>query len=115
MPGVSDISEELRTNTLELGRAIPDTMRAYQSLMKSASAPGELSSKVKELMALAIGIAMRCEGCVVYHVENAAKHAATRAEIAETVGVAIEMGGGPAMVYGSKALAIFAELSARKA
>ena len=107
----SKLREQLTTQSAELGRAIPETMRAFHGLMKSASSSGELSTKVKELMALAISIAMRCDGCIVYHVENAAKHGATRAEIAETVGVAIEMGGGPAMVYGSKALAFYGERS----
>lgn len=111
MSDSNKIADELRVQSLELGRAIPDTMRAFHGLMKSASTAGELSTKVKELMALAISIAMRCEGCIVYHVENATKHGASRAEIAETIGVAIEMGGGPAMVYGSKALAIFGERS----
>lgn len=101
------IAEELRSNALALHKAAPDTMIAFQALMKAASKEGALSPKVKELMAVAISIAMRCDGCVIFHVQNAARHGASRNELAETISVAIEMGGGPATVYGGKALAVF--------
>jgi AhpD family alkylhydroperoxidase len=78
--------------------------------MEEATKPGQLDAKTKELMALAIAIAMRCEGCIVYHVRAAAKHGATREQVAETIGVAVEMGGGPATVYGAEALAAFDQL-----
>jgi AhpD family alkylhydroperoxidase len=105
--GRNNLVDEIKTHANELGRAIPETMRAYQTLMKAASSAGELPTKVKELMAMAIGIALRCDGCIAYHVENARKHGATRAEVAESIGVAIEMGGGPATVYGGIALSIY--------
>ena len=109
--GSAEVMAELRTQSSELARAIPDVMRAYAGLMRAASAEGALSAKTKELIAMAIGIARVCEGCVVYHVENARKFGATRAEIAEAIAVAIEMGGGPAAVYGGKALAAFDALA----
>ncbi|MDX2032095.1 MAG: carboxymuconolactone decarboxylase family protein [Blastocatellia bacterium] len=64
---------------------------------------GALSPKAKELMALAIAICVRCDGCVAYHVHDALRAGATRAEILETIGVAIMMGGGPATIYGCEA------------
>ena len=103
----TEVMDELRTQAVELGRAIPDVMRAYGGLMRAASAEGALPAKTKELIAMAIGIARVCEGCVVYHVENARKLGATRTEVVEAIAVAIEMGGGPATVYGGKALAVF--------
>ncbi|NVY97032.1 carboxymuconolactone decarboxylase family protein [Lactobacillus sp. DCY120] len=66
--------------------------------------PGKLSVKEKELIALGIAIADRCEGCIMAHVKTALKNGATMGELAETVEVAIMMGGGPSTVYGSKAL-----------
>jgi AhpD family alkylhydroperoxidase len=104
-------SQEIRTEAAALYKAAPDVMAAFQGLMKSASKDGALPAKTKELMALAIAIAMRCEGCIVFHVQNAMRHGASRGELAETIGVAVEMGGGPATVYGGKALAAFDELS----
>ncbi len=76
-------------------------------VMEAASKDGALDAKTKELMALAIGIALRCDGCIAYHTRAAQRHGATREEVAETIGVAVELGGGPAAVYGAEALAAF--------
>jgi AhpD family alkylhydroperoxidase len=93
-----------------LFKAATGPMKAFRGLMEEASKPGQLDAKTKELMALAIAIAMRCEGCIVYHVRAAMKHGATREQLAETIAVAVEMGGGPATVYGAEALAAFDQL-----
>ena len=58
-------------------------------------------------MALAIAVAINCEGCITYHARAAAKKQATRDEAAEAIAVAVEMGGGPAAVYGAQALEAF--------
>ena len=94
-----------------LFRAAPDQMRALRGLMQAASKDGALDARTKELMAIAIAIATHCEGCIVFHVRAAIRHGATREELAETVGVAIEMGGGPAAVYGADALAAFDQMA----
>ncbi len=73
-------------------------------LHKAAGSDGALDAKTKELMALAIGIAVRCDGCIAFHVHDALEAGATEDEIVDTIGVAIMMGGGPAVVYGSAAL-----------
>jgi AhpD family alkylhydroperoxidase len=99
--------KEIRDEALALYKAAPEAMQAYQGLMRAVGKDGALSSKIKELMALAIGIHARCEGCVIYHVNAAIKHGASREEVAEAIAVAVEMGGGPATVYGGKALAAF--------
>jgi AhpD family alkylhydroperoxidase len=106
-----EISNEARQQSLELFKAAPGAMQAFQSLMRVASGEGELSPKTKELMALAIAISVKCEGCIVFHVQNAIRHGSSRQEVIETIVVAIEMGGGPATVYGGKALAAFDELA----
>ncbi len=87
----------------------PATMKAFGSLALAATAANALDTKTKELMALAIGIAVRCGGCVAYHTRAAVKQGANRQEIAETVALAVYMGGGPAAVYGADALRAFDE------
>ena len=62
-------------------------------------------------MALAIGIAVHCDGCVAYHTKVARQHGATRDEVAETVALAVYMGGGPAAVYGADALRAYDQFS----
>lgn len=86
------------------GKESPKVMQAFAKLHESSFADGVLSSKIKELIALAIGISVRCDGCISYHVHDALEAGATREEIVETIGVAILMGGSPAVVYGSQAL-----------
>jgi AhpD family alkylhydroperoxidase len=88
----------------ELGREASGPMSGFARLHASSVTDGELESKVKELMALAIAIAIRCEDCIAYHVHDALAAGASRKEIAETIGVAVMMGGGPAAVYGAQAL-----------
>lgn len=86
---------------------IPQTARGFADLARAAIAPGALDSKTKELIALAIGITTRCDGCLAYHARAAARQGATREEVVETVGVSVYMGGGPSMIYGAEALAAF--------
>ena len=86
---------------------MPETARGFADLAKAAIAPGALDSKTKELIALAIGITARCDGCLAYHARAAARLGATREEIIETIGVSVYMGGGPSMIYGAEALAAF--------
>lgn len=88
----------------ELGTAIPGAMSGFAKLHMSACADGALSSKTKELIALGIGIAARCEGCIAFHVHDAIRVGATDEEITEAIGVAVFMGGGPALMYGAEAL-----------
>jgi AhpD family alkylhydroperoxidase len=88
----------------KLGKEIPGPMAGFGQLHKHAFADGALSSKAKELIALAIAITVRCDGCIAYHVHDALHAGATRPEIVEAIGVAVLMGGGPSTIYGSEAL-----------
>jgi AhpD family alkylhydroperoxidase len=88
----------------KLGKEIPGPMSGFSQLHRQAVAGGALSTKIKELMALAIAITVRCDGCIAYHVHDALLAGATRAEVLETIGVAVLMGGGPSTVYGAEAL-----------
>lgn len=94
-----------------LFKAAPSTMAPYSQLMKAASAEGALSSQAKELMAFSISIAIRCEDCIVFHLRAALNHGASRDEVVEAISVAVEMGGGPSVVYGGRALAALEEMS----
>lgn len=102
---------EVDARGANLFKAVPETMRAYRGLMEAASKDGALDTKTKELMALAIGIALRCDGCIVFHTRAAHRHGASREEVAESIGVAVELGGGPSAVYGAEALAAFDQFS----
>ena len=94
-----------------LRREMPEAAAGFAQLARAATAQGALDPKTKELIALAIGIATHCDGCIGFHVKAAIHHGATRTEIAETVAMCVYMGGGPSLMYGAKALATFDELS----
>ena len=88
----------------KLGKDIPETLSGFTKLHQAAVSDGVLNVKTKELISLAIAIAVRCDGCIAFHIHDALKSGASRAEITETIGVAILMGGGPAVMYGVEAL-----------
>lgn len=102
----------LRDLVGDLSREAPGPMSGFARLHTSSVTDGELAPRVKELMALAIAIAIHCEDCIVYHVHDAVAAGASRKEIAETIGVAVMMGGGPAAVYGARALEAVGEFDA---
>lgn len=104
--------KELGAEYQGLSKAMPDTIKAFGALHKATMGDGAISAKTKELIALAIGINMRCEGCTISHTRSAVRAGATLDEIAETIGVAITLGGGPASVYGGKALTAAEQFSA---
>jgi len=98
------IAAELNVATKEVRGGIPSVMTAFSQLAKEATADGALNPKVKELIAVGISIAARCDGCIAFHTKAALKYGATREEIMETVGMAIYMGGGPSLIYGAQAV-----------
>ena len=102
-----DRAKEIDLRARTLYKPAPEPMKAYASLMAAATTDGALTGKLKELMALSIAVAVHCEGCITYHARAAHKKGAARAEVVEAIAVAIEMGGGPAAVYGAEALAAF--------
>lgn len=100
-------ADEVNEAAASLSLGIAEAMRGFKMLGRAAYADGALDKKTKELIALALGIAAHCGGCVAYHARRVSELHASRAEVLETIAVAIQMGGGPSMVYGGTALAAF--------
>ncbi|SMX30089.1 Carboxymuconolactone decarboxylase family protein [Pelagimonas phthalicica] len=107
----NDRATEIDKRVGALFKATPSVMTSYSQLVKAASADGALDSKTKELMAFAISIAIRCEDCIVFHLRAALKHGASQEEVIEAISVAVEMGGGPSVVYGGRALKALEDLA----
>lgn len=89
-----------------LSEHCPKVASDMRHVVKDALEPKSLDTKTKELIALGIAISVRCEYCIMGHVKASVKAGATMEDIAETVGVAVLMGGGPSTAFGGKALAI---------
>jgi AhpD family alkylhydroperoxidase len=82
----------------------PEAMQGFGQLARAAMAEGAVSSKHKELIALAIGITQHCSGCVGFHVKALHKLGCTREELEEMLSVCVYMGGGPALMYAAETL-----------
>ncbi|WP_090043620.1 carboxymuconolactone decarboxylase family protein [Limnohabitans sp. 2KL-27] len=93
----------------------PDAMKGFGQLAQAAMAEGALSTKHKELMALAIGVTQRCSGCIGFHVKALIKLGVTRAELEEMLAVCVYMGGGPALMYAAEAVKAWDDLQAAQA
>ncbi|MBM3519747.1 MAG: carboxymuconolactone decarboxylase family protein [Alphaproteobacteria bacterium] len=96
----------------ELRGGSSDVMKSFASLSQSALKTEALDTKTKELMALAIGVATRCDDCIGFHVKAALREGASRAEILETIGLAIYMGAGPSVMYAAHAIEAFDQMAA---
>lgn len=101
------VKERLAT----FAKAAPGTMKGFADVTRVATAAGSFSPAQKELMATAIAVATGCEDCILYHIDGALRHGAGEAELLEALAVAVEMGGGPAVMYAGKALAAFRGLA----
>jgi AhpD family alkylhydroperoxidase len=96
--------KELGTRIGELGKLTPDTLAGYQTLSKAGSKTNHLDAKTRELIALAVSVTTRCDGCITVHTGEALKHGATREEVAEALGVAVALNAGAAMVYSARVM-----------
>lgn len=96
--------EELMRLAARLFRETPDTIRAWRGMGDAIMKDGAIDLATKELIALGIAIAARCDGCIAYHVKAALDTGNDRAKIVDAIAVALYMGGGPSSVYGCEAL-----------
>ena len=111
MGQAKEILDELRQPVRELRDQIPGVFEGYGALSSAAFADGALDAKTKELIALAIAVAKQCDGCIASHARGAARRGASAAEVAEALGVAIVMNGGPGTVHAPRAFAAFQEFA----
>ena len=105
---------ELMMGMKDLGSHIPETLISFNKMHQAIVRDEKLSHQTKELIALGISIAIRCEGCIIAHTKEAMEKGATIDEISETIGVSVMMGGAPSIVYGIKALTAMKEFLVSK-
>lgn len=106
-----DFTRRLSGDLRHLRGGAPEVMKAFAGLAQSALAHGALDRKAKELIALAVSVAVRCDDCIAFHVKAAVEAGSSREEILETLGMAIYMGAGPSAMYASHALAAYAQFA----
>ncbi|MDR3448967.1 MAG: carboxymuconolactone decarboxylase family protein [Alphaproteobacteria bacterium] len=104
-----EITQDLSQSLKILRQEIPETMQAFSALAQAATKDGALDKKTKELIALALGVAARCDGCIGFHGETLVRLGATRQEVLEVLSMAVYMGGGPSLMYAADAIKAFAQ------
>ncbi len=106
-----EITQDISASLAKLRKEIPDVMNGFSALSQAATKEGVLDKKTKELIALALGVAARCDGCIGFHSQTLVKLGASREELLEMLGMAIYMGGGPSLMYAAEALTAFEQFS----
>ena len=100
----SGLTKRVSALMREMRGGAPDVMKGFSAMAQAALQPKALDTKTKELIALGIGVAVRCDDCIAFHVKAALDQGATQEEIVETLGMAIYMGAGPSVMYATHAL-----------
>ena len=108
----TDLTRGISAELAKLRTEMPDTLRGFSALAKGATQSGALDKKTKELIAIALSVAGRCDPCIGFHVQTYVQLGGTRAELADALGMAVYMGGGPSLMYAAKTSAAFDEFSA---
>lgn len=104
----TDVSKALAT----LRQEIPETMQGFNALAKGALQGGAIDALHKELIALAIGVASRCDACIGFHVKALIRLGVSREQLVETLGICTYMGGGPSLMYAAEAVRAYDEFKA---
>lgn len=106
-----EITQSISKQLGNFRQSMPDLMSGFHSLSKAATENGALDKKTKELLALALGVAAHCDGCIGFHSQALVKLGASKQEVEEALGMAVYMGGGPSLMYAAEAMSAFEEFS----
>ncbi|PZP33798.1 MAG: alkylhydroperoxidase [Roseateles depolymerans] len=110
-----EITAEVSTQLAHLRADTPELMRGFGSLAQAATREGALDKKTKELVAMALSVAARCDPCLGFHAEALVRLGCRRAELEEVLGVCVYMGGGPSLMYAAHALQAFEQFGGEAA
>jgi AhpD family alkylhydroperoxidase len=108
----NEYRSEVMQRVGDLGKLTPETLKGVMALGNAGNKTNLLGAKVRELIALACAVTTRCDGCIAVHAEAAVKAGATEEEIAEALGVAINLNAGAAVVYSARTLDAIKQLKA---
>lgn len=107
MKNYRDITNSISEGMEKLSNQVPETIDGFWTLHEAGNKEDALSQKTKELIALGIAVAGHCDGCIGFHTQKLAEMGLSKKEVAEALGVAVYMGGGPSLMYASEAMQAF--------
>ena len=111
IPSYRELTSEINQQLAPFRQESPDVMKAFGELARAATKTNVLDEKTKELIAVAIAVATRCDGCIGFHVKALVRLGASKAELNETLNMSVYLGGGPSLMYAANALAAFQQFS----
>lgn len=111
IPSYKELTSDINQHLAPFRQESPEVMKAFGELARAATKTNVLDEKTKELIAVAIAVATRCDGCIGFHVKALVRLGASKEELNETLNMAVYLGGGPSLMYAANALAAFAEFS----
>jgi AhpD family alkylhydroperoxidase len=111
IPNYEELTQSVSKNLATLRSDLPQVMKGFSDLARAATQAGALDKKTKELIALALRVAARCDACLGFHAKALVQLGATSQEVEETLAMAVYMGGGPSLMYSANAIAAFKEFS----
>lgn len=114
-PNYPEIIKDTSAAMAKLRADIPDTLKGFTAMAQAATKDGALDAKTKELIAIALSVGVRCDPCLGYHTQALVKLGCTREELAEALGMAVYMGGGPSLMYAARASEAFDQFAAQAA
>jgi AhpD family alkylhydroperoxidase len=106
-----ELTQSISAGLSTLRGSTPEVMKSFNDLGRVATSGGVLDAKMKELVAMALSVAARCDPCIGFHAKALVRLGATRQELDETLGVSTYMGGGPSLMYAAHAIEAFEEFS----
>jgi AhpD family alkylhydroperoxidase len=109
--GYRELTNTVSSRLASLRASTPEVMKSFGDLGRAATADGVLDKKTKELIALALSVAARCDPCIGFNAQTLVKLGATRKEVDEMLAVTTYMGGGPSLMYAANAVAAFDEFA----
>jgi AhpD family alkylhydroperoxidase len=96
---VHQFYEDYKQSYEKMKELMPDVVSGFSSLFSKVMKDGCISLREKELIAVGIAVAIKCEPCIRLHVKKSLETGATAEQILEAATVAVMMGGGPAFTH----------------
>jgi AhpD family alkylhydroperoxidase len=99
--------DQIAATVKEMSAANPELVKAYTGFHHANSNSTRLDARTRELIALAVAVTLRCDGCITVHTDAAIKAGATKEEIIDALGVAVMVNAGATMVYSARTIDAF--------
>lgn len=103
--------KEVKSRISQIAKINPDIVRGYSTISNAKIAEPKLDAKTRELIALAVSVTTRCDGCIAVHVEAAKKHGATQEEVLEALGIAVAINAGTTLIFSARTLDAYTNIS----